>query len=671
MKIFLSQSWRVSFVIRMGFLVCLLALHSGRSTQAGELPPVAKVIVAEASRAANDADGRPLPLASSWDSGFGSWGVEGYPHYRPREEVKGKLNLHTQVRLIEAGHHWLPVSGFPPPALTKKQHPEGSTWFNFKGHYKPWDTIASWRLPVTFAGTQFEAPLYNQALTTDRWVKLPPSKNPNYIRADKVYRTGKLAAHAVATAAGSRTVRVTLPDASGIDASPRNRIWITQPVVVGGLEMCGERWPLTAVEGNVVTFTHAKEAVETAIGGNVPYEAAVVESVAEPMGPKAPWREVGTWWMTEYGAKDKEANGFRNLQARYPNPPRLIFLSNNEGRLLRAGKRNDSKRYVDAYGVDTEFFFGQEVFAKGYVERYKDMFAGMRSAMPVKWDGASKMVAYNAVFHWNYARSGGWWQHSFYFPDNMGYLKHAWEGASPEYYLNPWQGGSTDYTVFSPQVEFMNVKWQLDLVYKTHPDFWYEMSIWDGFQPKTPEPGKNKRAWYKSKDDPFTPARYKAWLQYGMWLTRPRVVREFRNTGSPLDDTGREYFNKFLEAVDDVHADPVKTRFWRHGSVVANPSRKHPYQQNTRPEYGNIPKWFNLNTNLDPPGSWGLTTEIPVWALALVIGEAPNREWLIYCYSPKLDRADVAITVPAYGELVVDVPQSGAFYYRTEKTDNE
>ncbi len=650
--------WRASLVT-VGLLVSLLTLPLA----AGDVPPAAKVIAAEATRPANHPDGRPLPLASSWDSGMGSWGLTGYPHYKPREEVKGKLNLQAQVRLIEAGHHWLPVSPFPPRTLTKKQHPQGSPWFNFEGHFKPWDTIAAWKLPVTFANTQFDAPLYNQALTTDRWVKLPPSQNPNYIRANKVYRTGKLAADAIATTAGSTTVRVTLPNASGIDKSPRSRIWITQPIVVGGLQMSGERWQVTAVEGNTVSFTHAKKAEKTATGGDVPYEAALVESVAEPMGPKAAWREVGVWWMTEYGAKEDALNGFKNLQSRYQNPPRLIFLSNNEGRLLRAGKRNDSKRYVDAHGKDTEFFFGQEVFAKGYVERYKEMFAGMRSAMPDKWARASRMVAYNAVFNWNYARFDGWPSHSFYFPNNIGYLKHAWEGASPEYYLNPWQGGSTDYTVFSPQVEFMNVKWQLDLVYKTHPDFWYEMSVWDGF-PK-------KRAWYASKNDPFTPERYKAWIQYTMWLTRPRVVREFRSTGCPLTKTGPKYFAKFLEAVDDVYADPVKVRFWRQGTVVANTSRPHPYRKNIRPEHAKIPRWFNLDTSLDrlppPDKDVALNTEIPVWALALVIGEKPKREWLVYAYSPKQDRKAVTITIPGCRDIVLDVPQAGTFRQVKEK----
>lgn len=646
----------------------LLPALAALSAHADAIPPAATVIAAEVSKAGNDPAGRPLPLASSWDSGMGAWGLTGYPHYLPREEVKGRLTLQRQREMIEAGHHWLPVLPFPSQALTKAQDPEGSPWFNFAGHFEPWDAFAAWGLPVTFAQTQFESPLYNQSGTTDRWVKLPPSQNPNYIRADKVFRKGVLAAGAIATTAGSPTVRVTLPDASGVDASPRSRIWITQPVLVGGLQMSGERWQLTAVEGNEVSFTHASPATETAAGGGVSFEVALVESVADPLGPIGPWREAGAWWLKEHSGVKEAVSGWKNLQARYPKPSRLIFLSNNEGRMMSASQRNESRRYVDAHGDGTTEPFGNEIFAKGYAERFRALFAGMRAAMPEAWASASRMIAYNAVFSWQYGRDGGWGRRLF--PNGLNYEKNTWDGASPEYYLNPWQGGSTDYTVFSPQVEFMNTKWQLDLVYKTHPDFWYEMSVWDGFLPNEPDAAKNKRAWYASKNDPFTPERYKAWLQYGMWLTRPRVVREYRNTGCPLEETGMAYFLKFLEAVDDVHADPLKTRFWRHGTVVANTSRPHPYGVSTLPEYESIPKWFNLSTDLDrfpPPGrSVDLATEIPVWALASVIGAAPRREWLVYAYSPRQDRKGVAITIPGYRDVVLDVPRAGVFHHVVE-----
>ena len=394
----------------------------------------------------------------------------------------------------------------------------------------------------------------------------------------------------------------------------------------------------------------------------------VIIAKVDPMGPTTPWTEVGAWWMGD------KSTGWENIQGRYPDPPCVTVLSNNEANTLEGVDAETSKRFVDAHGTGNTLEFKNEKVVKGYETRYNLMFDGMLTTLAEDvpaWAENAVMVGYNAVFRWFYARWSGWDEFSRYFADNIDYEKNYWGGSSLEYYLNPWQGGATpvtDYTVFSPQVEFMNTKWQLDLVYATHPDFWYEMSIWDGYEPDAPtDPAANKRYWYEQKGDPFTPARYKAWIQYGMWLTKPRVVREFRGWNKSREDNDPAYTMKLIEAVDDVYADPVKTRFWRNGTVVANTARAHPYDQNEAPEYASIDRWFNLTTNLDPGGRWTLKTELPVFALALVIGTTPDREWLIYAYSPKQDRADVHITVPDYGDVTIDVPQAGVFHYISER----
>ncbi len=647
-------------------LLACLALFT-TNLAADDLPPAnVLAVIAEATRANNDPGGRPLPLASSWNSGFGSWGLTGYPNYLPRPRKPGYLDLHTQLDLLLAGHHWLPVAQFPHQMKTRAQAPEGSTWFNYNGYYEPWDTFAKWGIPLTMVETQFDAPLYNQAFTTDRWVKLPPSQNPCVIR-NGLHLMGTLGPDAIATTEGVNTVRVTLP---GVDQLGDDlRIWFSQEISVGGLRLDGERWDITSVEplggnaleldavkGTVVTFAHKQPATATATGGGVTWEISHVISAADPLGPVEPWFEVGQWWMQDF-----RRDAWNDLWQRYPRPPRILFLSNNEGRLPGADERHQSKRFVDAHGDKTDFAFGSRIVKEGYATRFQRLFQGMRHAMPEAWANASTMVAYNAVFTWHYGRWGGW-RASAVGDDLPQHVEAtSWDGASPEYYLNPWQS-CTDHTIFSPQTEFMNVKWQLDLLYQEHPDFWYEMSTWDGF-PK-------KREWFAERNDPFTPERYKAWLQYGMWLTRPRVLREFRDA-TPLEETGLSHFHKFLEAVDDVHADPVKTRFWRLGTVVPNTSRQHPYRTATLEKYDTINRWFNLDTSLSqlPPAGQAvnLDTEVPVWALALVIGQAPKREWLLYAYSPRLDRQAVTITIPDYRDITLDVPQAGLFHHLVEQ----
>ena len=107
----------------------------------------------------------------------------------------------------------------------------------------------------------------------------------------------------------------------------------------------------------------------------------------------------------------------------------------------------------------------------------------------------------------------------------------------------------TDYTLWSPQVETMNWVFMLDEIHDTRPDFWFELSTWDGDQPGA---GNDKRKFYARQGQLFTPARYEGFVQYGMWLTRPRVVREFRGYLETVEYAG-PYFEPILDAVDRVY----------------------------------------------------------------------------------------------------------------------
>ena len=64
----------------------------------------------------------------------------------------------------------------------------------------------------------------------------------------------------------------------------------------------------------------------------------------------------------------------------------------------------------------------------------------------------------------------------------------------------------------------------------------------------------------------------------------------------------------------------------RHqGELVANPTRRHPYEANIPPQYRDAPRMFLLDTDLDPARPWSLDTSLPVFALARVQGSAPAR----------------------------------------------
>jgi len=127
-------------------------------------------------------------------------------------------------------------------------------------------------------------------------------------------------------------------------------------------------------------------------------------------------------------------------------------------------------------------------------------------------------------------------------------------------------------------------------------------------------------------------------VQYGMWLMRPRTVREFRGLKSRPDHYHQD-FVAIMDAVARVHENPVLARFWKAGRLVANTSAQHPYQVDIPPHWRSLPRWFLLEAEGNPSRPWTLKTPIPVFALALELGTAPSREWLVYASSPSTSHA--------------------------------
>src|SRR5262249_9465151 len=174
----------------------------------------------------------------------------------------------------------------------------------------------------------------------------------------------------------------------------------------------------------------------------------------------------------------------------------------------------------------------------------------------------------------------------------------------------------------------------------------------------------------------FTPQRYEGFVQYGMWLTRPRVVREFRGYLETVEYAG-PYFQSITDSVDRIYKDPVLQKFWRKGTLLAHRRGRHPLQADIPDEYKDTERWFLLDTSLTPkelrPEEFdnanppSRQTEIPVFALAMVLGSAPEREWLVYAHAPRQARVGVTITLPDFGPITVDVSQAGSFFHVKEK----
>jgi len=371
-----------------------------------------------------------------------------------------------------------------------------------------------------------------------------------------------------------------------------------------------------------------------------------------PFGPVEPWRRIGRQWT----ARPLVAR----LQQLYPDPPKVLMVSNNEHTLLRWYEaEKQSKRYLDTCGRGKDDMFKRRVMAEGWIERYRALQAGMREGLTAPaWKSNSIFIGYDAFGPGQLGRWDGWMASTRITDKFTDPSPLIWDGGSPSYYVHDWNA-CTDYTVWSPQIESMNWPFMLAEALKLNPRFWWEISVWDGHRIGQ---DTDMRKVYARRGQTFTPRRYGGFVQFGMWLLRPRLVREFRGWPETRKDI-MPYYRVILDAVDRVHADPALAAFWRKGRLVPVRDRRHPYQHDIPAKYKDVDRWFLLKTNLTPPRPWKLDTPIPVFAVALELGKGHARRWLIYAHSPLADRKGVQITVPGYGRVTTDVPVGGMFLF--------
>lgn len=380
-----------------------------------------------------------------------------------------------------------------------------------------------------------------------------------------------------------------------------------------------------------------------------------IEKKLSPFGPVKWWREIGAKWAS--------SAMIQQIQQWYPQPPLVEFLSNNEAPKLRWMDVEQDARYLQKYGKGRSDAFKKQIVAEGWMERYQALQQGMRGALNQSWQSKVLFAGYGAFGLSAFGRWNGWPHYALNTPDYFDPDPLMWDGGTPSYYCANYNN-ITDFKVMSPQIESMNWIFMQRQARQLNPDFRFGFSIWDGH---TNKPDTDWRAHYESMGQQYTPSRYAGYAQFGLWLLRPRVLREYRNWTDSLTDM-KPWFLALAGDVDRVYSNDTLKYFWRKGELVPNRAQQHPYQVNIPDAYKNVDRWFLLDTNLDPPRPWKLTTEIPVFSLALVTGEKGNRRWLVYAHSPVQDRKNVGITIPAYGKITVDVPAAGVFYVVEEKS---
>jgi hypothetical protein len=373
--------------------------------------------------------------------------------------------------------------------------------------------------------------------------------------------------------------------------------------------------------------------------------AAAKPAPLSPFDAVEPWVVVGRRWA--------QAPTLKRIQELYPDPPLVLFISNNEQTKQTPAELQAAWR-ADA---DAPLIARRRAIGDAWIERYRALQRGFRQGLDAPaWRAHAIFVGYDAFVTPAMGRWFGWPESSLYVPGRTEPWPYAWDGATVAYYLHDWAPDS-DYTVWSPEIEVMNYLPVLAEVRRTQPQFWFEISVWDGHLPGQPT---DKRRFYAERKQQFTPVRYGGLVQFGMWLLRPRVVREFRNAEDDRIRFGA-YFDAILAAVTRVHEDPSLRSFWRHGRLLENPRGGHPYQEALPPELAARSRWFLLDSNANPPRPWALADKLPVYALALERGDRPHREWLLYAFAPLDLERESEVTIPGGPQVKITATTAGSF----------
>ncbi|MFW6133088.1 MAG: LamG-like jellyroll fold domain-containing protein [Planctomycetota bacterium] len=388
---------------------------------------------------------------------------------------------------------------------------------------------------------------------------------------------------------------------------------------------------------------------------------------ASPIGDIERWREFGRAWG---------GSGFIKAMAEiYPDPPLIVYLNNNEAGKVRVGDLNDSAtRFVTRHGADVSKEEKAEILHEGYRERYHATFDAAREAAPEGWADAMTYVAYNA-FPWPKLRH----ETPLHVEDpaDLPQQFHEWtyfDGAIPENYMNNWQvgRGKTDFSSWSPQAEATTYYPMSQAVFEADPDYYFAMIGWEGGVPGRSGSPPNA---YATGDfgggavKKWDFDRYEGMVQFGLWAARPRVLREFRG-GATRDAYYQKTWEVYLDIVDRVWKTPDLQPFWKYGELVENPEIIwQPSNQGAQ-----LKRWYLLHSDVNPPAdTWpqiwkSSSIKLRVFPMAIELGEAPERRWLLYAHAPLGAVAQAPITLPGYGEVTVDVSRSGSFYIVDEAT---
>jgi hypothetical protein len=361
----------------------------------------------------------------------------------------------------------------------------------------------------------------------------------------------------------------------------------------------------------------------------------------------------------------------------YPDPPVVFVHDNNERGRMSTKTVNWSVRMERLIEGKEDVTEHEKVgmLRRAYNRAYAEMYAGARDALrETAWKENVRFVVYNAwpgsvMGRTSAINEDGEWK--------------RYDGAMPEYYLNDWQigRGKTDFSPWSPQTESLKVQASQEAVFAARPDYIFDSITWDGGLPERWESSVHHMATGRSGEGAVQRwdfDRYEGMVQYGLWAMRPRTMWDFRRGHADQDAYVKGSFQALVRAVDRVWSHGTLAEFWRHGTLVI---------RDDAPPESELPGKIKQKTLIDPllkvdvnppwnqwRPSWTIRargakpTRMKVFALAYVLGEAPERRWLLFGHAPLGSIAKPTVELPGFGPVRLPaVSRSGSFFLLDEK----
>ncbi|RLA77537.1 MAG: hypothetical protein DRG78_17205, partial [Epsilonproteobacteria bacterium] len=357
-----------------------------------------------------------------------------------------------------------------------------------------------------------------------------------------------------------------------------------------------------------------------------------------PFGPDNKWKEVGGQWST--------TPLMSQLQEWYPNPPLVIFISEDEADKLSYKEVNIASRYWECYSECSPEMKGDNykrtLLGGKWIEKYRQMQNGFKEGFTkLAWKNNVKFMSYNN-FSSDFGKSANWIDNATATNQYINLWPLTVDGATIDFDLT---GSKSDTTANSPHVLANNLPFMLKEAKSKNqnPNFAYQLSIDDS-----------------SKITDI--AQYRGLSQFALWFLRPSIIRQ--KSSATIRTELEPMFKELADSVEFIHNNTELAEFWKDGKLVSNGSSY--LNTNILKQYKNDLRWFLLDVDVNPKKPWSDSTEIKVWAFAITKGETPNREWLIYAQSPEGALSNATINIPEYENILVDSSKDGNFYILSE-----